>query len=243
MRIESPDFAFVPKDFYSVDLLVVPMWGLYANMIAQLISQISSHYVIHYHRKIISLAKAEYNMKHGLECQSDIGTAEEGTETEKLCQHLFSRPYRNTAAKLGVRRFVNKAIIFGSLILCVMLAVSCGIPSLKLEIWGIIGLLIELGQNLEPAVRYEGVFSMAKLLVDQAKYLGGISNHIGMRFLAFLFVLTVFVVPVMQILTLVYHWAAPLAPKRRKKVALVLEVLQAWQYVEVYILAIIIESW
>ena len=245
VRIESPDFAFVPEDFYSVDLLVVPMWGLYANMIAQLISQVSSHYVIHYHRKIVSLAKDEYNKKHGLEENTSEKDTEEdeGAAKEKLCKHLFSRPHRMRAEKLGVRRCVNKAVIIGSLVLCVMLAVSCGIPSLKLEIWGVIGLLIELGQNLEPAVRYEGVFSMARLLVDQAKYLGGVSNHVGMRFLAFLFVLTVFMVPVMQVATLVYHWVAPLAPKRRKKVALVLEILQAWQYVEVYILAIIIESW
>lgn len=245
VRIQSPDLAFVPEDFYSVDLLVVPMWGLYANMIAQLISQVSSHYVVHYHRKIISRAKEEFNKKHGLETEFETSAEEEEdvAREQRLCHHLFSRPHRNMSAKLTVRRFVNRAIMFGSLVLCVMLGVSCGIPSLKLEIWGVIGLLIELGQNLEPAVRYEGVFSMAKLLVDQAKYLGGFANHIGMGFLAFLFVLTVFIVPVLQIVTLVYHWAAPLAPKRRKKVALVLEILQAWQYVEVYLLAIIIESW
>ena len=213
-------------------------------MIAQLISQVSSHYVVHYHRKIISCAKDAYNKKHGLEPEPESSAEEnDGVPKEQLCQHSFSRSHRNMPAGLVVRRFVNFVLLFGSLVLCVLLAVSCDIPSLKLETLGVIGLLIELGQNLEPAVRYEGVFSMAKLLVDQAKYLGGFTNYIGMGFLAFLFVLTVFLVPVMQIATLAFHWFAPLAPKRRKKVALILEILQAWQYVEVYILAIIIESW
>ena len=51
--MESPQLAYLPDRFYSVDLLVVPLWGVYANMIAQLISQVSSHLMIHYHRQIV----------------------------------------------------------------------------------------------------------------------------------------------------------------------------------------------
>jgi hypothetical protein len=35
VSIESPGVVFLPKDFYSLNLLVVPLWGLYANMTAR----------------------------------------------------------------------------------------------------------------------------------------------------------------------------------------------------------------
>ena len=49
IAVESPELAFLPDDLYSLNLVVVPMWGLYANMLAQLIAQLSSHVIIHYH--------------------------------------------------------------------------------------------------------------------------------------------------------------------------------------------------
>jgi len=213
------------------------MWGLYANMIAQLISQMSSHYIIHCHRRILAGATEECNSKHRIENNDD-----EASETQ-LCKDSWTRQHRSKTEGLVVRRFVNKVLLGGSVLLCILLAISCGIASYKLEIVGLTGLFIELGQNLDPAVRYEGVFSMAKLLADQAIYLGGAAHYIGMLFLSFLFIMTVFLVPVVQIATLVYHWLAPMGQQRRKKVALVLEILQGWQYVEVYIMAIVIQSW
>ena len=52
--------AYLPENFYSVDLLVVPLWGLYANMIAQLLSQVSSHFMIHYHRQVVHRATVAF---------------------------------------------------------------------------------------------------------------------------------------------------------------------------------------
>ena len=33
VSIVSPDVGFLREDFYSVNLLVVPLWGLYASMV------------------------------------------------------------------------------------------------------------------------------------------------------------------------------------------------------------------
>merc|ERR1711884_653349 len=53
VSMKSPQsLSFLPKDLYSINLMVIPVWGLYANLIAQLISQISSHFILHYHYKI-----------------------------------------------------------------------------------------------------------------------------------------------------------------------------------------------
>merc|ERR1719410_2072136 len=53
VSITSPESSALPKDLHSLDLVVVPVWGLYANLLAQLISQISSHVIIYYHHKIV----------------------------------------------------------------------------------------------------------------------------------------------------------------------------------------------
>jgi hypothetical protein len=32
--VTSPDLAFLPEGLYSINMMVVPLWGLYANMLA-----------------------------------------------------------------------------------------------------------------------------------------------------------------------------------------------------------------
>ena len=52
LSVASPNHLdFLPEGLYSINMLVVPLWGLYANMLAQFVAQISSHVIIHYHRK------------------------------------------------------------------------------------------------------------------------------------------------------------------------------------------------
>jgi hypothetical protein len=231
VRIQSPNFAFIPEDFYSVNLLVVPMWGLYANMIAQLISQVSSHFIVHYHRRIIRSATAIYEERQGVKSESNLSTDDGNTrgllpspeqlegKKDQLCKHAFSRPRREESDRLIVRRYINKLLLSSSILLGVLLIASCGIPSLKLETNGIVGLLVEFGQNLNDAVRYESVYSMANMLNEQAKYLGGFTHHVGLGFLSFLFVVTVMVVPVIHVSTLMFQWFFPLAAKGRETVA------------------------
>lgn len=93
------------------------------------------------------------------------------------------------------------------------------------------------------AVRSESIFSKAKILVEQAKYLDELKHYIGNGFLAILFLGTLLVVPLMSLGTLMFLWLVPTTRKQKDKVAIMLEILQAWQYVEVYMLGIIIESW
>ena len=51
--------VFLPAKFYQVDVRVIPVWGLYANMIAQVLSQIVSHICIYYHRNVVTAAEVE----------------------------------------------------------------------------------------------------------------------------------------------------------------------------------------
>jgi len=37
ISIKSPDLSFLPDNLYSFNMLVVPLWGLYANLVRTLI--------------------------------------------------------------------------------------------------------------------------------------------------------------------------------------------------------------
>ena len=61
--IHSPNVSFLPKNFWMVEVSVVPVWGLFANLLAQVQSQIISHVCIYYHRNSVAAVEEELGHK------------------------------------------------------------------------------------------------------------------------------------------------------------------------------------
>lgn len=252
---------FLPEDFYSLDLLVVPLWGLYANMIAQLISQVSSHYIIYYHRNIVQ----EAHQARKLAKQSDDAIMDDNTNNIKvhcssmdesvsssgsedtariaLHQHRFGRPHRGETDKLVVRPWVNKMLLGGAFCLMLCVVVGCAVPSFSLEILGIIGVAVESGQDFEAAATHHSVFTVVELLLEEAEFLGTIGDYVGLGTLSMLFVFTVLLVPIIQAIALLRQWFSPSSREQKVRMSVIIEILQAWQYAEVYLIAIFVASW
>lgn len=241
LSIQSPTVGFLPEDLYTVDLLVAPVWGLYANLLAQVISQISSHFIIHYHRNIEHQATMTYRQKY--ESSSVSGDDEYGDQTDALCKQKFSRPHKAEAEKLVVRRMVNYAIAIGALVICLFIIVGCIIPSVGLEIFGVLGVAVEVGQGGSAAIQELSTFGLLDMMMEQAAFIGGARSYLGLGFLCSVLVVTVLIVPLLQSAVLVYQWFVPMAGKKRKRVSVAIEYLQAWQYAEVYIISVIVASW
>jgi hypothetical protein len=291
ISIESPDTSYLPNDFYAIEMMVVPLWGLYANMIAQLISQITSHVIIHYHRIIV--AKATDRLKQDLarnasspasiearaqsqdpeapdnkmgSCLSDIrheqssyasslvdisvgrSTSTSAAESVKeenisLSTVHFSRPHRGETERLIVRGYVNKLLLFCVFSIVVCVVAGCILPSFSLELFGLVGVAVEFGQDFEEATIDHSVFSVIKLLFDQASYLGTVKDYLGLIVLLILFVSTILFVPIIQSITLLRQWFSVSTEEQKRKIAVRLEILQAWQYLEVYLVALFISSW
>jgi hypothetical protein len=79
--------------------------------------------------------------------------------------------------------------------------------------------------------------------MEEARFLDTANAKIGLGTLSALFLVTVLVVPILQTLTLLRQWFSPLTPKQRIRMAILAEILQAWQYAEVYLIAIFVASW
>lgn len=253
VSIQSPEVRFLPEGFYSIDLLVVPLWGLYANMTAQLVSQISSHFIIYYHRRMVNTATNAFMESHHLiGLGSQLKHAASGTslasvsdcETKRLLRkHQFGRPHRGETEKLVVRNWVSYAVMFTTAFLVVLVVLGCTLPSFSLEVLGLVGVAVESGQGWEDATTNFNIFTVIQLLMEEARFLDTVGANIGLGTMSVLFFVTVLLVPIFQALALFRQWFSPLTMKQRTRMSVLNEVLQAWQYAEVYLIAIFVASW
>jgi len=242
VSVNSPtNLAFLPEGFYSLDLLVVPLWGLYSNLIAQLISQISSHFIIHYHRKILKKARASYQQRN-TDC-SWKNTLNDRNQKVILRTHQFGRPHRGEDEMLIVRSWTSCALIVLVLCLAACVIAGCILPSFSIDVFGLLGVAVEVGQEFREANTYHSVFTVIKLLFEEAQFLDTVKDFVGLGSFSVIFIITVLLVPILQSIVLLGHWFVPMTMKYRKKMFVLNEILQAWQYAEVYVMAIFVGSW
>lgn len=242
VSVLSPQVAFLPENFYSVDLLIVPMWGLYSNMTAQLVSQVSSHFIIYYHRRIVSKGTEKLS-------RSAAGEEEAKHQTEEsegkilLGTHSFSSHLGESTEALVPRTWVAILLMVASSFMVALVAIGSFVPSFSVEILGIIGVAVESGQEFEEAITEHSVWSIVGMLFDLARFLDTTNSYIGIGVLGSLFLATVLVVPILQALFLMCQWIVPLRKTTRIRLSVLNEILQAWQYIEVYLIALFVASW
>jgi len=232
-------------NYYDLDLQVIPLWGLYANMIAQLVSQISSHIIIYYHKRVLQEIKsnAQKNETHMNGTQVELGNQECMVEEkkERVCNHLFARSNFHNR-RMRITQLGNILICVISLLSILFLILGCTLASFKLEIFGLMGVIIEAG-NQEEAIINHSIFSIVGLILDEAKSINSTAQYVGLGFLSFLLVLTSVVVPISLAVTLLFIWFVPMKRRAIENALVAVEILKAWQYLEVYIIAIVIASW
>ena len=228
LSVESPDHLnFLPEGLYSINVLVVPLWGLYANMLAQFVSQISSHVIIHYHRKTAMAAA------HSQEVDWDLAPSNSDNTPEKLRSHDFKHDFKLDYEASSKRAIVRKSVhwILSAALMSLMILVVCGcvLPSFGIEVLGIVGLAVESGNEFEEAKVFYSVFDLASMIMDQARFLNTASDLVGLGTLASLLVITVFLVPLAQAASLFAQWYAPMTKKQRMRNTVLNEMLAAWQ--------------
>ncbi len=230
---------------------------LYANLIAQLISQVSAHFIVHYHRCTVVAAKRDQELhdqaltnagEDGFEQSSHRGPAKVGRSNQiiqvpdRLRDHAFTRPHRGETDKLKVRPWVPWILRLLAFVTTALVVLGCVLPSLSFEAQGIVGVLVDSAHGFEENKNENSVFSIARLLVGEARLLNTGKAYVGMVSFAVLFVITTLFVPLMQALLLTVQFLRTLAPKTRRRLAVAIEILQDWQYVDVYVVSILITT-
>jgi hypothetical protein len=217
--------GFTGDGLYSINLLVTPHWGLYSNMIAQIISQISSHFIIHFHRKVLLEASTK--------------PLQEFNEKEALCRHSFKVEGRGQAKVL---RGTNIGIFSVALFTMTFYVCASISSNFSIESFGLLGVLVEVGENTSEAIISYTTMSLVDQLVGQAKMTNVQKDYIGFMALSIVLIFTVLVVPLLLVMLLLFRWYVPLNKKYQWRMFIAIEVLSAWQYSEVYILSIVIAA-
>ena len=278
ISVKSPDASYLPDNFYAIGMMVIPRWGLYANLIAQLMSQVTSHVVIHYHRRIVAMGTYKASVETQSQSlneeapDSEIGSSQNESIQERfsssaspvnisveqvittsthsaidekvsLCNVEFSRPHRGETEKLIVRRYTNKLLILCAFTIVLCVVIGCVLPSFSVDLLGLVGIAVEFGQGFEEATNSYSVFSVIQSLYYQASYLGTAIDYVGLFVLSVIYVSTIFVVPIIQSIALLYQWLSASNSERKRKISHRLEILQAWQYLEVFVVALLLSSW
>jgi len=245
ISVNSPEnVPFLPPKLYSLKLMVVPLWGMYANMTAQLLSQISSHMIIHYHRIIVAEALGDgycggrIGIKNRNESKfvDTVFVDNESSPTSMtcehnqnhigaLCNHRFDRDGIKKGISLYVRSWVNYAIVVLAVVFIILVICGCAIPSFSLEVLGIIGLVVESGQDFKQAITRYSVFNIVELLSSQSKDLETVADTIGLGSLSFILILSVLIVPILQVVLYLTRWFRPLTRGSQIRVFVTLEVL------------------
>lgn len=226
LQIESPKGGpIVPNDFYEFQLMVVPYWGLYSNMIAQIVSQINSHIMIYYHQKIIS----EFDNR-----------LLDDDERTTLYRHCFKREYAKSHFPIRTRSWVNAFIVALSILFIVSLFTGTFLPVFSLIQQGLVALIVDAAGDSK---KFHNITSIFKLLLNQASQTNVASDYIGVGSLAGIFVLTVLVVPLLQLFFLLRRWFRPLTERDRMTNLVIVEALYSWQYLEVFLVSIFIACW
>jgi uncharacterized paraquat-inducible protein A len=248
----SPNGGVLPDDLYSIEIMVIPKLGLYANFIAQIVSQVSSHYIIHYHVKAVDESRKRLRQptartdgeETGNESLSSTSSEADLRVPVSLSTTAYGRPHRGDNKALVARPFVAPLLLLSGAVVVAFVVAGCVLPSFSAEVMGFFGIAVELGKGPDTeAVTDYSLFKMIEILFKQASYSGDVGDYIGLGALSALLIATVCIIPVLQTALLLYSWLASMNQTRRKRLVFFNDILQAWQYTEVYALSVVVGSW
>jgi hypothetical protein len=225
-------------------------WGLYANLLAQLVAQVTSTYIIHYHRRVVEVATKQKKKRKETVHENSDGSSSAvppSSQSKSILQkptvlrmHKFYRIDQGIDEVLGVKQGVTLGMLVLSGMALLFYFVGNSIKAFSLETLGLFGLLIESGRGFEEASEEYSVFGVASFLMDQARLLDTSSDTIGHFLLASVLVITVLLVPCVQVIMMIFQWLYPMGAVLRNRVLTAIEILQAWQYSEVFLVALLV---
>ena len=279
--------VLLPDRLFTVDMYVTVQWGLYANLIAQVLSQFVSHAAIWAHHNALAastaaLAAAEeqkppaqqtpcpsYASRRasrvsrvsadlgglanaiaaaaveasGFDMGDDVSAA--AADAAEAANTELSRVCAYPLPNASISKFKALVVWLMGVGAAVLVVAGACIPSFLTSINGVAGVAFELITAEAERSKLYSVLGVVRLLVDQgldggAGGPGGVGSVWGMIFLAAIFVICALLVPVVQSILLAYIWAAPLTCCRLRTLLATNEVLSAWQYLEVYVVGIVV---
>ena len=150
--------------------------------------------------------------------------------TERLCNHAFDFGLDRSGHRLrvgfgAVGQLLVSGLLVGGLVVTLAGAYMMGV---EFDVEGLAGVLLELGASDASHVEIS-LLSSAQLMLSY-----------GLPFLALVYALVAFGVPLVQIVSLSILWLCPLTLKAQKLLFFVNESLSGWSGLEVFLVATVV---
>lgn len=205
----------IPVSFFQADVFVEPDTAFYTFLCATIVSLITTHVVLHYHRH----SEAERRLPTGGECES-------------LRNHTFDGEQFGLDARRRIRCSSCGNFIITFLLVFAIIVILAGsiVESFKFEFKGLAGLFLG-----ESATRGYSLLSVTHAIPTASETPGGV----GIIWIQSVFYLVSFVIPLTHMLLMGFLWWWPLTIKTQYVVFYISEIFNAWSALDVFVISII----
>lgn len=219
----------------------MPKWGVYSTLIAQVTSHFISNCAIYCHRLVEK--EGSLRIEQPSSTTTSSGVRPNLPEAVSLCASRFRVPNGNDSGELTVRRGVASAVTAGLIMVASLSVMGCALPLVQVSTLGLVGVIVDAGQGLETSTREYSFFGIMKLLTRQGVFAGRAADIAGLLAISVVLCFTVLLIPLLQCCTLVCIWTHNMSTSQRRKLAHAMQVLTAWHYIQVLLLAFLLGSW
>ena len=270
VNIESPIRSYAPKPVYGVTLQCTPVWGLYAFVVAALLSLVANGIIMHFHRGHIE------RMKHEKTVAKQRGSAV-ASPLARLLRSISSSPRSSAASsrvswvnagtsdisgfrmghvhqKEALRNHVFQldsnrytiAFRFGGQVVVTFMILGAG----AFLLYGVLQDTFEFKINGIAGVIMDlghpgsshAQYSLATSALALA-HQGKPHKFLGIYGaygIAFTYLFVAAIAPLLNLLALAVMWVTPLTIKSQKKLFVISENLNAWSGTHVFLLAAVV---
>ena len=242
MHIAIPDVdtVVVPAGWLSVDVVVVPGWGIYGFLVAAILSLVCTHLIVFYHRQAVQeekeVAAAAAMLKKIQKLQSTKGGRQRVAVAERFADHEyhFAVPSKQTVLHVKLTIF-SQMLIFGAIIGTMFLtALGVILQTFQFEFEGLVGLLL--------APQNASATNYSLLSVGEAVGTSTLTGQAtaGNTYLQVVFFAFACFIPAMHLVLLLVLWVIPLNLKEHRHFFVASEVLGAWSSMDVFTVSIVV---
>ena len=231
LKLTLPDtWVFVPEGLLELQVIVTPYWGLFGFMTAAILSLTVNHAMVMLHRQAVLYDETDGVIKGWFDEFSDASDHDDVHKRITLASHP-SVPGEAEGEPMK-RAAISICLLLTALVL---LIAGVSIDTFRFTFEGLAGWGCDLDSKNSAATGYS-IIKLANNVMGQATTT---REHIEYGYLVVMFMLFAVVVPIVQIVTLLFLWLAPLTLKEQKIVYFANEVIAAWSALEVFIVVLI----
>jgi len=157
----------------------------------------------------------------------------------------YIRPHKPGSRKLSARRCLNVMILSSSILISVFIIAGVFfLPNVSVERRGVIGGLMAWDSDEQISKDYYSLFGIVQALRYQARvFAEDTKAQVGCATYSALLIICCCIVPVTEAMLLSVMWFKRMTRKQRTLLYETIEMLEAWQYADVYLLALVFANW